>query len=100
MGFAIELTDEQWGRVADLFDPPGRRGRPPSIGRRQMVDAMLFLARTGCQWRYLPDRYRPVGRGLAAVAALAANGVWERRWPGWPRRSASATSASRCPRWS
>jgi hypothetical protein len=27
MGFAIALTDEQWELVADLFDPPGRRGR-------------------------------------------------------------------------
>jgi putative transposase len=56
MGFAIDLTDEQWRRVADLFDPPGRRGAPARITRRQMVNAMLFLARTGCQWRYLPAR--------------------------------------------
>ena len=28
MGFAIELTDEQWRRVADLLDPRGRRGAP------------------------------------------------------------------------
>jgi transposase len=57
MSFAIALTDEQWELVADLFDPPGRRGVPAQIRRRQMVDAMLFSARTGCQWRYLPERY-------------------------------------------
>jgi transposase len=51
------MTDEQWHRVADLFDPPGRRGAPARIPRRQMVDAMLFLARSGCQWRHLPERY-------------------------------------------
>ncbi len=60
MGFTIDLSDEDWRRVADLFDPPGRRGAPAQIPRRQMVNAMLFLARTGCQWRYLPERY---GRG-------------------------------------
>jgi transposase len=49
MSFAIALSDEQWELVADLFDPPGRRGAPAQIPRRQMVDAMLFLARTGCQ---------------------------------------------------
>jgi transposase len=53
MSFAIALTDEQWELVVDLFDPPGRRGAPAQIARRQMVEAMLFLARTGCQWRYL-----------------------------------------------
>ena len=57
MSFAIALTDLQWAMVADLFDPPGRRGAPPQIPRRQMVDAMLFIGRTGCQWRYLPERY-------------------------------------------
>ena len=56
MSFAIALSDEQWELVADLFDPPGRRGAPAGIPRRQMVDAMLFLARTGGQWRYLPER--------------------------------------------
>ena len=61
MGFAIALSDEQWALVADLFDPPGRRGAPARIPRRQMVDAMLFIARTGCQWRYLPERYPPWG---------------------------------------
>jgi putative transposase len=57
MSFAIALTDEQWELVADLFDPVGRRGAPAQIPRRQMVEAILFLARTGCQWRYLPERY-------------------------------------------
>ena len=69
MSFAIALSDEQWELVADLFDPPGRRGAPAIIPRRQMVDAMLFLARTGCQWRYLPERY----------------GAWTAVWAQWRR---------------
>jgi hypothetical protein len=40
MGFAIALSDEQWAMVADLFDPPGRRGAPAQIPRRQMVEVM------------------------------------------------------------
>jgi transposase len=54
MSFAIALSDEPWKLVADLFDPPERRGAPAQIPRRQMVDAMLFLARPGCQWRTPP----------------------------------------------
>ena len=50
MAFAIALTDEQWELLADLFEPHGRRGAPAVIPRRQMVDAMLFIARTGCLW--------------------------------------------------
>src|SRR3990170_6818699 len=85
MSFAIALSDVQWELVADLFDPPGRRGAPAVIPRRQMVDAMLFIGRTGCQWRYLPEpygtwtavwaqwrRWRADGVGGAAVTPLAA----------------------------
>lgn len=43
VSFAIALSDEQWELVADLFDPPGRRGAPAVIPRRAMVDAILLL---------------------------------------------------------
>ena len=36
MAFAIELSDEQWDLVSDLFDPPGRRGAPALIARSEM----------------------------------------------------------------
>jgi hypothetical protein len=38
VSFAIALSDEQWELVADLFDPPGRRGAPAVIPRRPIVD--------------------------------------------------------------
>ena len=78
MAFAIALTDEQWELVADLFDPPGRRGAPALIPRRRMVEAMLFIARTGCQWRYLPERYGNWSAVWAQWRRWRANGVWER----------------------
>jgi putative transposase len=76
MSFAIALSDEQWELVADLFDPPGRRGAPAVIPRRQMIDAMLFLTRTGCQWRYLPERYGAWTAVWAQWRRWRANGVW------------------------
>jgi putative transposase len=78
MSFAIALTDEQWELVADLFDPPGRRGAPARIPRRRMVEAMLFIARTGRQWRYLPERYGNWTAVWAQWRRWRANGVWER----------------------
>ncbi len=59
MAVVIELTNEEWGLVKDLFDPQGRRGAPEQYPRRTKVEAIGFLARTGCQWRYLPERYPP-----------------------------------------
>lgn len=78
MSFAIALTDEQRELVADLFDPPGRRGAPAVIPRRQMVEAMLFIGRTGCQWRYLPERYGTWSAVWAQWRRWRANGVWAR----------------------
>ena len=64
MSFAIALADEQWELVADLFDQPGRRGLPAQIPRRQMVDAMLFIARTGCQSSYVKQPSPPLAGRL------------------------------------
>jgi transposase len=78
MAFAIALSDEQWELVADLFDPPGRRGAPAAIPRREMVEAMLFTCRTGIQWRYPPERYPAWTAVWAQWRRWRANGVWER----------------------
>src|SRR5665811_2493364 len=78
MATVIELTDDEWGLVKDLFDPQGRRGVPERYSRREMVDAMLFLARTGIQWRYLPERYPPWSAVWQQWRRWRANGVWAR----------------------
>ena len=57
MGVVVELTDDEWGLVEDLFEPPVHRGVKGVIPRRDIVSAILWLARTGCQWRYVPDRF-------------------------------------------
>jgi len=72
----IELSDAEWALVEDLFDPQGRRGVPARYLRRLMVDAILFLARTGCQWRYLPDSYPPWEAVWQQWRRWRANGVW------------------------
>ena len=78
MSCAIALSDAQWELVADLFDPPSRQGAPAVIPRWAMVDAMLFIARTGMQWRYLPAEYQP----------------WTVVWSQWRRWRANRSWAS------
>ncbi len=59
MGAIIDLTVGEWDLVADLFDPECRRGAPEVYPRRLMVEAMLWMARTGVPWRHLPVRFPP-----------------------------------------
>lgn len=52
------LTDEQWSRIADLFPPRKRTGRPPR-DRRQVLDGILWVLNTGSPWRDLPEPLGP-----------------------------------------
>lgn len=53
-----ELTDQEWERIAHLFPPEctGKRGRPLK-DNRLMLNAMVWLARSGAPWRDLPERF-------------------------------------------
>jgi putative transposase len=52
--YPSDLTDEQWQLIQPLLPPPSRVGRPRRICRRQVINAILYVNRTGCQWRQLP----------------------------------------------
>lgn len=78
MTAVIALDNAQWALVSDLFDPSGRRGASAAYARRDVVDAILFLARTGCQWRYLPDRFPPWPAVWQQWRRWRESGVWAR----------------------
>lgn len=68
------LTDEAWGRIATaLAAVKSRAGAPPKQSDRDFVEAVLYLARTGCPWRDLPERF---GRWDAVYQRFRR---WERR---------------------
>ncbi len=52
------LTDEQWDLISDVFPEPKRTGRPPR-DRRQVMDGILWILRTGSPWRDLPESLGP-----------------------------------------
>ena len=52
-----ELTEEQWNKIKDLI-PRSKMGRPRKDDRL-MLNAMLWLARSGAGWEDLPERYGP-----------------------------------------
>jgi putative transposase len=54
--YPSSLTDRQWQVVRQLLPPKHRRGRP-RIDRREILDAILYVVRTGCQWRQLPNDF-------------------------------------------
>lgn len=76
MLYPCDLTDDQWELLQAVFDAPGKRGRKGSDGLRTVVDAMLYVARTGCQWRYLPPSFGPWARVWSQLRRWSRNGTW------------------------
>jgi len=61
--YPSDLTDLQWHNISHLFPggdrPPGGPGRPRTYDPREVVNAVMYLARGGCPWRMLPHDFPP-----------------------------------------
>src|SRR5215212_1958995 len=57
--YDTDLTDEQWAVVEALLPPPSKDGPKEKHPRREIVNAIFYLVRTGCAWRHLPSDFPP-----------------------------------------
>ena len=73
-----EITNEEWERIKELFPPErtGKKGRPAK-NNRNMLNGMLWIARTGAQWRELPERYGPWQTVYSRFRKWQEIGIWE-----------------------
>ena len=56
--YTSDLTDEAWKIIKSLFVPERKgRGRPVELDMREVLNAILYVVRTGCQWRNLPKDF-------------------------------------------
>lgn len=68
------LTDEQWELIADLFPAPKHMGRPPR-DCRELMDAILWVLRTGSPWRDVPEELGPWSTAYNSFDRWNANGT-------------------------
>ena len=57
--YPSDLTDAQWNLIEPHIPPGPGGGRPRKTKMRDVLDAILYILRTGCQWRYLPGDLPP-----------------------------------------
>jgi putative transposase len=75
--YPTDLTDEQWAVLEPLLRRPPGRGRPTRVDLRAAVNALLSQARTGCQWRLLPQEFPDWQAVRYYFDKWGADGTWE-----------------------
>jgi transposase len=73
-----ELTDVAWRRLAPLLPPQRPRIGRPARNHRTIVNALLWLAKTGAPWRDLPERYGPWRTVATRFYRWTRSGLWQR----------------------
>ena len=57
--YPSDLSDAQWGQLAALIPPKVGKGNKRTVNLREVMNAILYFMRTGCQWDYLPHDFPP-----------------------------------------
>src|SRR5881398_459710 len=73
--YASDTTDEEWKVIAPHLPPPADCGRTRETDLREVVNAIFYIAQTGCQWRLLPKDLPPTPRCSAISTRGATAGV-------------------------
>lgn len=76
MGYRTDLTDKQWGIIEPIFR--SNKGQHlAEHSKRDMVNAVLYLVKTGCQWNLLPNEFPPFEAVRSFFRRAAKSGKWE-----------------------
>ena len=72
--YSTDLTDEQWALIEPLIPGPKNRwgGRPRTIPMREVVNTILYINRTGCQWDLIPHDLLPKSVPVQILIAFVA----------------------------
>lgn len=78
--YSTDLSDAQWGIIEPLLPPAKNEhgGRPREVDLREVVNTILYLNRTGCQWDMLPHDLMPKSSAYDYFARWRDDGTWTR----------------------
>jgi putative transposase len=76
--YPTDLSDVEFVCLRPLLPVPKPRGRPRKHPVREVLDALFYLVRTGCQWRLLPREFPPWQTVYHWFRRWRLDGTWER----------------------
>ena len=77
-GYPSDLSDAEWSLLRPHLPAPKKRGRPRIHSPREVLDAVFYVLKTGCQWRMLPKDFPPWKTVFHYFRKWRIDGVWER----------------------
>ena len=75
--YPTDLTDREWQVLAPLVPPAKPGGRPATYPRREVVNAIRYVLRSGCAWRLLPHDLPPWQLVYHYFRTWRREGVWQ-----------------------
>ena len=76
--YPTDLNDWEWQLLELLLPPPKPGGRPVKYPRREVVNAIRYVLRTGCPWRMLPHDLPPWRTAFHYFRTWRRDGTWQR----------------------
>ena len=78
MRYDTDLTDAQWQLIEPIFiASAGNYGNRAKWTKRELMNAVLYLVKTGCQWRMLPKDFPPYKTVYDFFRRMRLKGIWE-----------------------
>jgi putative transposase len=77
LSYPSDLKEKEWELIESYFQPKDRRGSACKHPRQQIVDAILYIVKTGAQWRQLPNDFPPWKTVYDPFSRWNKKGIWE-----------------------
>ena len=75
--YASDTSDQEWAVIESHLPPPAGRGRTRETNLRDAVDAIYYIAQSGCQWRMLPKDFPPYSTVQRYFYDWRNRGIWQ-----------------------
>lgn len=76
--YSSDVSDRAWDRLGPLLLRAAKTGRPRRVAQREVVNAILYVSRSGCAWRLLPHDFPAWQTVYSYFRLWRVLGVWER----------------------
>ena len=76
--YLSDMSDDQWEVIRPLLPSPKGFGRPRTVDLREILNAIFYVQRTGCQWEMLPHDFPPHQTVYRYFSKWQRRGIWKK----------------------